>query len=176
MSICCAISISHVFGLAIATGNVVKLLVHTHDGHSSYASAVIADGEVLALAISPADNSNFSITFGTHTGIYNCCTVKGQVEENLIRRLGASTIRWTTASVVSSTSSSRFICSNDEGIYLTGNISNAEEVSLLKIKLTINSEIGPQNRLLLFKDKLTIVRIHVVAKTGPYVVIMSKSK
>lgn len=69
-----------------------------------------------------------------------------------------------------------FICEGDS-LYASDPVrSTTRDVMQNKSKISINSEIGPQNRLLLSKDKSVVRSMHNVNADGTDVIIVTTSK
>lgn len=169
-----AVSASQSVGIAIATCNVVKLTVQSKDGQQTRSSVINIDHAVLSLAICSTSGEDFCVVIGTSSGIY--CSHTVECIMGTIRQISARKGTWPALSPLSLASSTRFICSSEEGIYATAPASNTEELDVLKSKLAINSEVGPQNRLLLYKEKLTVVRLLQLAESSSDLIIVSKSR
>ena len=115
------------------------------------------------------------VLLGMDLGWYYVAMCDGIIVQDSLRSLNVLTSPWRYIHYVSG--SKRFILCGTDNLYATDPMHSADDsVTVGKSKLSLNSDVGPQNKLLLWKDKSILCGIHNISVTGTVIILLSRSK
>lgn len=130
---------------------------------------------VVAFDLCLSKDQECCVVIGTKKSCSYVFVQDGHIVQDRLASLSHSVSQWNL--IKSIPSFNRCIMCSSDTMYSLEAIQNTKiNLAYSKAKVSVNSEIGPQNKLLLSKDKSTLISMHDVNRTSSDVLIITAGK